>query len=104
MREELLFTIEKNSRIDLKELSVILGISEEDVINELQTLENEGIIEERLFHKRARHFKIFLAFTRVAYDDIRRHGELRVKSSHFRNSLQVLFARITPAHFRKNAV
>ena len=44
MREELLFTIEKNSRIDLKELSVILGISEEDVINELQTLENEGII------------------------------------------------------------
>ena len=44
MREELLFTIEKNSRIDLKELSIILGISEEDVINELQTLENEGII------------------------------------------------------------
>ena len=44
MREELLCTIEKNSRIDLKELAVILGVSEEDVINELQTLENEGII------------------------------------------------------------
>ena len=44
MREELLFTIEKNSRIDLKELAVILGVSEEDVINELQALEKEGII------------------------------------------------------------
>ncbi len=44
MREELLLIIEKNSRIDLKELSVILGVSEEDVINELQALEKEGII------------------------------------------------------------
>lgn len=44
MREELLFTIEKNSRIDLKELAVILEVSEEDVINELQALEKEGII------------------------------------------------------------
>ena len=44
MREELLLIIEKNSRIDLKELAVILGVSVEDVINELQTLEKEGII------------------------------------------------------------
>ncbi len=44
MREELLLIIEKNSRIDLKELAVILGVSEEDVINELQALEKEGII------------------------------------------------------------
>ncbi|MBR1907580.1 Lrp/AsnC family transcriptional regulator [bacterium] len=44
MREELLLVIEKNSRIDLKELAVILGVSEEDVLNELQKLEKEGII------------------------------------------------------------
>ena len=44
MREELLLIIEKNSRIDLKELAVILGVSIEDVVNELQTLEKEGII------------------------------------------------------------
>ena len=44
MREELLLIIEKNSRIDLKELAVILGVSEEDVLNELQKLEKEGII------------------------------------------------------------
>jgi len=44
MREELLLIIEKNSRIDLKELAVILGVSQEDVLNELQKLEKEGII------------------------------------------------------------
>lgn len=44
MREELLAIIEKNSRIDLKELAVILGVEEADVINELEVMENEGII------------------------------------------------------------
>ena len=44
MREELLAIIEKNSRIDLKELAVILGIREVDVVNELETMEKEGII------------------------------------------------------------
>ena len=44
MREELLAIIEKNSRIDLKELAVILGVEEVDVINELAALEAEGII------------------------------------------------------------
>ena len=44
MREELLAVIEKNSRIDLKELAVILGVEEIDVVNELQALEDEGII------------------------------------------------------------
>lgn len=44
MREELLTIIEKNSRIDLKELAVILGVSEVEVVNELETLEQEGII------------------------------------------------------------
>ncbi len=44
MREELLAIIEKNSRIDLKELAVILGVQEVDVVNELETMEREGII------------------------------------------------------------
>ena len=39
MREELLAIIEKNSRIDLKELAVILGVEEIDVVNELAALE-----------------------------------------------------------------
>lgn len=44
MREELLRIIEKNSRMDLKELAVILGVEEIDVVNELAALESEGII------------------------------------------------------------
>lgn len=44
MREELLAIIEKNSRIDLKELAVILGVQEIDVVNELQALQDEGVI------------------------------------------------------------
>ena len=44
MREELLAIIEKNSRIDLKELAVILGVEEIDVVNELAALEADGII------------------------------------------------------------
>ncbi len=44
MREELLAIIEKNSRIDLKELAVILGVQEVDVVNELEIMEKEGII------------------------------------------------------------
>ena len=44
MREELLSVIEKNSRMDLKELAVILGVEEIDVVNELANLEKEGII------------------------------------------------------------
>lgn len=44
MREELLSVIERNSRIALDELAVILGVSEEAVINELSALEKEGII------------------------------------------------------------
>ena len=44
MREELLSIIEKNSRIDLKELAVLLGAEEIDVANELAKLEAEGVI------------------------------------------------------------
>lgn len=44
MREELLAIIEKNSRINLKELAVMLNVEEIDVVNELAALEAEGII------------------------------------------------------------
>lgn len=44
MREELLSLIEKNSRIDIKELAVLIGSTETEVLNELEKLENEGII------------------------------------------------------------
>lgn len=44
MREELLAIIERNSRINLKELAVILGAEEADVVNEMAALEAEGII------------------------------------------------------------
>ena len=44
MREQILAIIEKNSRIDLKELAVILGVEEIDVVNELGALEKEGVI------------------------------------------------------------
>ena len=44
MKNELLSIIEKNSRIGLKELSIRLGREEIDVANELQKLEEEGVI------------------------------------------------------------
>ncbi len=43
-RQLLLNVIEKNSRIDLKELAIILGMDELDVVNELAAMEAEGII------------------------------------------------------------
>ena len=44
MREEILNFIEKNSRIDLKEVAVCLGMTQIDVANELAAMESEGII------------------------------------------------------------
>lgn len=44
MREKILSVIEKDSRIDIKELSVILGMTEIDVANEIKAMEEEGII------------------------------------------------------------
>ena len=44
MREQILAIIEKNSRIDIHELAVILGAEEIDVANELKAMEEEGII------------------------------------------------------------
>lgn len=44
MREKILTFIEKNSRIDLKELAIVLGVDEAAVINELQKMEEEHVI------------------------------------------------------------
>ena len=43
-REEILNIIERNSRIDVHELSVMIGADEVLVANELKALEEEGII------------------------------------------------------------
>lgn len=44
MREQLLGMIEKNSRIDIKELAIIMGVPEMEIANELKALEEEGVI------------------------------------------------------------
>lgn len=44
MRERILDHIEKNSRIDLKELAILLGTDEVAIANELAAMEKEHII------------------------------------------------------------
>jgi DNA-binding Lrp family transcriptional regulator len=44
MREKILAFIEKNSKIDLEELAVILGVDQAAVMNELEALQEERII------------------------------------------------------------
>lgn len=44
MREKILAVIEKNSRIDLKELAILLGENEVNVASEISNMEKEGII------------------------------------------------------------
>lgn len=44
MREKILSYIEKNSRIDMKDLAVMLDLEEASVMNELEAMEREGII------------------------------------------------------------
>ena len=44
MREKILTFIEKNSRIDLKELAIVLGVEVSAVMNELEQMEAEHII------------------------------------------------------------
>lgn len=44
MREKILNLIEKNSKLDLKELSVLLGEDEVTILNELESMEKENII------------------------------------------------------------
>ena len=44
MREKILTFIEKNSRVDLKALAIMLRVDEASVVNELQAMEDEHII------------------------------------------------------------
>ena len=44
LRLEILKDIEKNSRVDLGELAVMLGVNETDVANEMAEMEKEKII------------------------------------------------------------
>lgn len=44
MREKILMYIEKNSRANLKELSIILGVDEAAIANELAAMESEHVI------------------------------------------------------------
>ena len=44
MREKILMFIEKNSRVNLKDLAVMLGVDEVAVANEIADMEKEGII------------------------------------------------------------
>lgn len=44
MRNKILNVLEKNSRIEIKELAVILGLDELTVANEIKAMEEEGII------------------------------------------------------------
>ena len=44
MREKILTFIEKNSRVDLHELAVLLGVDEQMVVNELEAMEAEHVI------------------------------------------------------------
>jgi len=44
MRKEILRVLEKNSRIDLKELAIRLGSTEAEVANEIADMEKENII------------------------------------------------------------
>ncbi|WP_448902691.1 Lrp/AsnC family transcriptional regulator [Eubacterium sp.] len=44
MREEILRLLEKNSRIDIKEIAILVGTTEAEVANEIAQMEKEGII------------------------------------------------------------
>lgn len=44
LRDEILTIIEKNSRIDTRELAVLVGVQQIDVVNEMADMEKEGVI------------------------------------------------------------
>ena len=44
LREKILTYIEKNSRVDLRDLAVMLGVEEAVVANEMAAMEDEHII------------------------------------------------------------
>ena len=44
MREKILTYIERNSRVDLKDLAILLGTDETTIANEIAQMEKEGVI------------------------------------------------------------
>ena len=44
MREKILTFIERNSRIDVKELAILVGVDETVILNELEAMEHERVI------------------------------------------------------------
>ena len=44
MRNEILHMLEKNSKIDLKDLAIMLGTEEAYIVEEIEKMEQEGII------------------------------------------------------------
>lgn len=44
MREKILMYLEKNSRVDMQELAIVLGEDEESVSAEIKAMEEEGVI------------------------------------------------------------
>lgn len=44
MREKILTFLEKNSRIDIKELALLVGVQEAEILNELEAMEQERVI------------------------------------------------------------
>ena len=44
MREKILTYIERNSRVDLKDLAIMLGTDEVTIANEIAQMEKEGVI------------------------------------------------------------
>ena len=44
MREQILSILEKNSKIDIHELAILLGTTDETVFNEITSMEKEGVI------------------------------------------------------------
>ena len=44
MREKILTFIERNSRIDVRELAILVGVDETVILNELEAMEHERVI------------------------------------------------------------
>ena len=93
MREKLLAIIEKNSKIDMRELAVIMGIPEIEVANELKALEEEGACEmKRLYVQAAyRKFGIGEALVIAILADAKQLGYTKMKL----DTLERLKAAIT---------
>ena len=49
LKQKILGIIEKNSRIDMKELAVLLGTGGEEILNAMQEMEDDG------YHLRISH-------------------------------------------------